>query len=64
VEDVSFEVPVLLNKFLSQKDDEGVKECKFGASDENLEDIDDRDRQEEVPVDAPLGNMVVIIDTS
>lgn len=55
---------MLLNKLLGQKNDECIKESEFGTSDENLKHIDDSNSHEEVPMDTPLGNMIMIIDAS
>lgn len=63
MKNVGFQIPLLLRELLEQQQSNTVNECVFGAPEEDIEDIKNSNGQEEIPVDTPFSNMIVVFDT-
>lgn len=63
MENVGFQIPFLLRELLEQQQSNTVNECVFSAPEEDVEDIKNSNGKEEVPMNTPFSNMVVVFNT-
>ena len=57
---ICLEVVVLLDHFTTKEEGEAEEHGELGGANEDEGEADDGDRHKEVPVDAPLGDVLVV----
>ena len=62
--DVSIDIEMLMDEFVDQKHGQSCEHCVLTRSYESHDDVYAEDRDKEIPMRSPFGDMIMIVDAS